>query len=215
MDSTNPIHSDTNQQQSTWYVVLRLTFDTSQVVSRYQLTMHDGVHIILQQLHDSDTELIPLSDDRLNETWAQREYEPIHEPHTQPIPRGTWRNQSSTQRDHQIPEHVQNQVDEFFRLLPPSTSPTPYPVFWTQNILVPRSASNNSRPVRANRTMQMLSPVPINVPNQRTRRSRTYESQIQRGAATASPSINANANANANADAHEEIDLELRLGRSR
>lgn len=96
--STNPIHSHTNQEQSTWYVVLRLTFDNSQVVSRYQLTMHDGVHITLQQLPDSDPELIPLSD-RLNETWTQREYELIHEPHPQLIPRGTWRNESSTQRD--------------------------------------------------------------------------------------------------------------------
>ncbi|KAG2408892.1 uncharacterized protein HKW66_Vig0037140 [Vigna angularis] len=165
--------------------------------------MHDGVHITLEQLPDSDTELIPLHA-RLNENWTQREYELIREPYTQLIPRGTWHNESRTQTNHEIPEHVQNQVDEFFRLLPPSTSPTPYPVFWTQNVLVGR---NNSRPTSANQTLQMLPPFPMNVRNEEPS-SRTYESQIQMGAATASPSMNANANAD------EEIDLELRLGRS-
>jgi len=100
-----------------------------------------------------------------------------------------------------VPEHVQNQVDEFFSLLPPSDYAGQYPRFWFGDIVVGPSASNNSS---ADQTLQML---PVNVPNEEAGGS-TYESQIQMGAATATPSMNANA------DADEEIDLELRLGRS-
>ncbi|KAK7346262.1 hypothetical protein VNO80_20777 [Phaseolus coccineus] len=184
----NPTHSQTHQQPTTWYMILRLSFDTSQNVTRFQLTTLDGVHVILEPVPEIPRRAM------LNETWTQREYELINEPNRQVIPRGIWLNESWTQRQHQIPEQVQNHVAEFYRQL--SSAPT-YPMSRNQNTLVARSASN-SMPV-VNQTLQLFTPVTSGEAN-----SSTYESQIQMGGATASPSMNPD----------EEIDLELRLGRS-
>ncbi|KAL9327216.1 hypothetical protein ACSQ67_007861 [Phaseolus vulgaris] len=41
---TNPIHGRTHQQQTTRYMILRMSLDPSQNVTRFQLTMPDGVH---------------------------------------------------------------------------------------------------------------------------------------------------------------------------
>jgi len=101
MASTNPTHGHTDQEQSTWYIVLRLTFDTSQIVTRFQLTMHDGVHFTLEQIPDSEADLLPFNP-MLHEAWTQRDYELVHEPYTHLIPRGNWLNESLTLRQHQF-----------------------------------------------------------------------------------------------------------------
>jgi len=96
MAVTNPIHGQTHQQQTTWYMILRMSLDPSQNVTRFQLTMPDGVHAVLQPVPE-----IPHRA-RLNEPLTQREYELINESNRQVIPRGIWLNESWTQRQHQF-----------------------------------------------------------------------------------------------------------------
>jgi len=85
MASTNLTHNQTHQEQTSWYIILRLTFENSEIVYRFKLIMLDRDHFILESIPESNTDLIP-NGVRLNETWTQREYELIDEPNRQLIP---------------------------------------------------------------------------------------------------------------------------------
>jgi len=49
MPSTNLSHSQTNQQQNTWYITLRPTFENSEIVYRFKLIILDEDHFMLNQ----------------------------------------------------------------------------------------------------------------------------------------------------------------------
>ncbi|CAJ1942173.1 unnamed protein product [Sphenostylis stenocarpa] len=229
MASTDPNMSQTNTQQTTWYMILVRTHEPSQIATRFQLVMLGGVEAILEPVLESNTNLI-LYRVRLNEPWTQTEHGPILEPNTHLIFYGTWLHESWALIEHEIPQEVQGYVAGFFMQVPTTTYPpqptyphdlnirhptfsATYPMSPSQNIMVGPYASN-SMPVIVNQTLQILVPVPMNVPfllvpryTEASSSTNTivHQSQSRTSDAAASTSMNVTAD--------EEIDLELRLGR--